>query len=137
MSRYRLMTHTIFNQFYEIGIIPVLEIDSVNRAVPLAESLIAGGLPIAEVTLRTDAALGAIESIAREVTGVVVGTGTVIDWEQAKAAHEAGAQFLVCPGMIEEVVIWAQENRIPFLAGAVTPTEMIRGITLGLHILKF
>src|SRR6266498_3806788 len=137
MSQYRLMTHTIFNRFYEIGIIPVLEIDSVESAIPLAESLLLGGLPIAEVTLRTDAALGAIESIARDVTGVIVGAGTVINREQAKAAREAGAQFLVCPGIIEEIVIWAQENRIPFLAGAVTPTEMIRGITLGLHILKF
>src|SRR6266540_1619190 len=137
MSQYRLMTHTIFNRFYEIGIIPVLEIDSVESAIPLAESLLLGGLPIAEVTLRTDAALGAIESIARDVTGVIVGAGTVINREQAKAAREAGAQFLVCRGMIEEVVIWAQENQIPILAGAITPTEMMRGINLGMDILKF
>ncbi len=108
-----------------------------NRAVPLGEALLAGGLPIAEVTLRTDAALGAIESIARDVTGVIVGAGTVINREQAKAAWEAGAQFLVCPGMLEDVVVWAQENQIPILAGAITPTEMIRGINLGLDILKF
>src|SRR6266516_7279862 len=101
------MITSLFNRFYEISIIPVLEIDSVRRAIPLAESLIAGGLPIAEVTLRTDAALGAIGSIAREVTGVIVGAGTVINREQAKAAREAGAQFIVCPGMIDEIVIWA------------------------------
>jgi len=127
----------MFDQFYKTGIIPVLEIDSVERAVPLAEALQAGGLPIAEVTLRTDVALGAIASIARELTDVFVGAGTVINREQARAAREAGARFLVCPGMVEEVVVWAQENQIPVLAGAVTPTEMIRGINLGLDILKF
>src|SRR5512142_1946606 len=107
------MQHPIFDTFYKIGIIPVLEIDTVDRAAPLAESLIAGGLPIAEITLRTAAALGAIKSIARNLSEVIVGAGTVINREQAKAACEAGAQFLVCPGMIEEVVLYAQENQIP------------------------
>jgi 2-dehydro-3-deoxyphosphogluconate aldolase/(4S)-4-hydroxy-2-oxoglutarate aldolase len=135
--RISIMNHTIFDQFYKIGVIPVLEIDSVNRAVPLAESLLAGGLPIAEVTLRTDAALDSIRVIAHEVTGVIVGAGTVMNREQAQAARDAGAQFIVCPGMLEEIILWAQENEIPVLAGAVTPTEMIRGINLGLDILKF
>lgn len=128
---------SIFDQFYKIGIIPVLEIDSAERARPLAEALLAGGLPIAEVTLRTEAALDAIRVIAREVQGVIIGAGTVIDWEQAWAARDAGAQFLVSPGMVEHVVVWARENEMPVLAGAVTPTEMIRGINLGLSILKF
>jgi 2-dehydro-3-deoxyphosphogluconate aldolase / (4S)-4-hydroxy-2-oxoglutarate aldolase len=131
------MIQSIFNQFYQIGIIPVLEIDSVERAKPLAEALLGGGLPVAEVTLRTEAALDSIRNIAREVSEVIVGAGTVITWEQAEAARDAGAQFLVSPGMVEQVVIWAQENQIPILPGAVTPTEMIRGIHLGLDILKF
>ena len=131
------MQHSIFDRFHQIGIIPVLEIDSVKQAIPLAESLLAGGLPVAEVTLRTDAALEAIGSIARGVTEVIVGAGTVLNWKQAQAAHGSGAQFLVSPGMVEEVVIWAQENEVPVLAGALTPTEMIRGINLGLDILKF
>lgn len=131
------MKYPIFDNFHKIGIIPVLEIDSVKRALPLAESLLAGGLPIAEVTLRTNAALGAIESIARLMPGVMVGAGTVINPKQAQAAREAGAQFLVSPGMVEDVVVWAQENQIPILAGAVTPTEMICGINLGLDILKY
>ena len=131
------MNPSIFDRFHKIGIIPVLEIDSMERAVPLAESLLAGGLPVAEVTLRTDAALGAITSIARGVPDVLVGAGTVLNWKQAQAAYEAGAQFLVSPGMVEEVVLWALESQIPVLAGALTPTEMIRGINLGLDILKF
>ena len=131
------MQHSIFDHFYKIGVIPVLEIDSVQNAKPLAEALLAGGLPVAEVTLRTDAALESIRVIAREANGILVGAGTVINREQAQAACEAGAQFLVSPGLVEDVVIWAQENQIPILAGAVTPTEMIRAINLGLDILKF
>jgi 2-dehydro-3-deoxyphosphogluconate aldolase/(4S)-4-hydroxy-2-oxoglutarate aldolase len=131
------MKHSIFDHFYSIGVIPVLEIDSAQRAVPLVEALRAGGLPVAEITLRTDAALESIRLIARDASGVTVGAGTVINREQAQAACEAGAQFLVSPGLMEEVVVWAQENQIPILAGAVTPTEMIRAINLGLDILKF
>lgn len=131
------MQLSIFDQFYKIGMIPVLEIDSAERAAPLAEALLAGGLPVAEVTLRTYAALESIRVIARDVPNAIVGAGTVISREQAKAARDAGAQFLVSPGMVEEVVLWARENQIPILAGALTPTEMIRGINLGLNVLKF
>ena len=131
------MQYSFFDRFHNIGVIPVLEIDSVERAKPLAEALLAGDLPVAEVTLRTEAALESIRVIARENPEVIVGAGTVINREQAEAARDAGAQFLVSPGLAEEVVVWAQENRIPILAGAVTPTEMIRAIQLGLDLLKF
>ena len=131
------MNKSIFDRFYTIGIIPVIEIDFAVHAAPLAEALFAGGLPVAEITLRTDAALESIRIIAREVPHVLIGAGTVINREQAEAAHEAGAQFLVSPGMVDEVVIWSQKNNIPFLPGAVTPTEMIRGINFGLNVLKF
>ena len=131
------MSQAIFEHFYKIGIIPVLEIDSVEYAKPLARALLDGGLPVAEITLRTEAALESIRVIAREVPEVLVGAGTVIHREQAEAAREAGAQFLVSPGIVEDVVIWAQDHHIPLLPGVVTPTEMIRAIHLGLHILKF
>ena len=133
----RFMTQSVFNHFYKIGVIPVLEIDSAQRAKPLAESLLAGGLPVAEITLRTDAALESMRVISREVPDVLVGAGTVLNRNQAEAARDAGAQFLVSPGIVEEVVLWAQENQIPILPGAVTPTEMIRAINLGLSLLKF
>ena len=128
---------SIFDDFYKIGVIPVLEIDSVEHAQPLAEALLEGGLPVAEVTLRTDTALDSIRIMAREAPDVLVGAGTVLNRNQAEAARDAGAQFLVSPGIVEEVVRWAQENQIPILAGAVTPTEMIHAINLGLNILKF
>jgi 2-dehydro-3-deoxyphosphogluconate aldolase / (4S)-4-hydroxy-2-oxoglutarate aldolase len=100
------MNKSIFDRFHTIGIIPVIEIDSTQRARPLAESLLMGGLPVAEVTLRTEAALESIRIMAREVREVIVGAGTVINREQAEASVEAGAQFLVSPGMVEEVVVW-------------------------------
>lgn len=128
---------SIFDDFYKIGVIPVLEIDSVEHAKPLAEALLEGGLPVAEVTLRTDTALDSIRIMAREAPDVLVGAGTVLNRNQAEAARDAGAQFLVSPGIVEEVVRWAQENQIPILAGTVTPTEMIHAINLGLNILKF
>lgn len=131
------MQNSLFDHFYRIGIIPILEIDRAVDAVPLAQALQAGGLPIAEVTLRTGTALEAIERIARDVPEVLVGAGTVLNREQARAAREAGAHFLVSPGLVEEVVLWAQESQVPVLAGAVTPTEMIRAIALGLEVLKF
>jgi 2-dehydro-3-deoxyphosphogluconate aldolase/(4S)-4-hydroxy-2-oxoglutarate aldolase len=127
----------IFDRFRTIGIIPVLEIDSAAHAVPTAEALSAGGLPIAEVTLRTDAGLDSIRNIARNLPDVLVGAGTVINLKQAQEARDAGAQFLVSPGMAEDVVIWAVKNQIPILAGAVTPTEIMRGLNLGLTLLKF
>ena len=131
------MPPPIFDRFYTIGVIPVLEIDSAQQAKPLAEALLAGGLPVAEITLRTDAALDSIRLIVSEVRDMIVGAGTILNRQQAEAARDAGAQFLVSPGMIEAVVVWAQENQIPVLAGAVTPTEMIQGINLGLDFLKF
>jgi 2-dehydro-3-deoxyphosphogluconate aldolase/(4S)-4-hydroxy-2-oxoglutarate aldolase len=131
------MNSPIFDTFHTIGIIPVLEIDHAANAVPLAEALLAGGLPIAEVTLRTEAAMDSIRSISHEAPDVIVGAGTVLNQQQAETAREAGAQFLVSPGMSEDVVIWAQEMQIPILAGAVTPSEMMRCMQLGLNILKF
>ncbi|HET6597224.1 MAG TPA: bifunctional 4-hydroxy-2-oxoglutarate aldolase/2-dehydro-3-deoxy-phosphogluconate aldolase [Anaerolineales bacterium] len=131
------MQPSIFTNFYTIGIIPVLEIESARSAKPLAEALLAGGLPIAEITLRTGAALESMRRIAREVPEVIVGAGTVINRDQAEAAREAGAQFLVSPGIVEEVIVWAQEHHVLILPGAVTPTEMIRAIDLGLNLLKF
>jgi 2-dehydro-3-deoxyphosphogluconate aldolase/(4S)-4-hydroxy-2-oxoglutarate aldolase len=131
------MDNSVFDHFRAVGVIPVLEIDSAARAVPVAEALSAGGLPIAEVTLRTDAGLDSIRNIARSLPDVLVGAGTVINLKQAQEAREAGAQFLVSPGMAEDVVTWAVSNQIPVLAGAVTPTEIMCGINFGLPLLKF
>jgi len=128
---------TVFDTFHAVGVIPVVEIEDARHALPLAESLAAVGLPVVEITLRTEAALDSIRQIAGGDTGILVGAGTVINREQARAAVEAGARFLVSPGLPEQVAAWAQENSIPFLPGAITPTEIIRAISLGYNILKF
>lgn len=131
------MQTSVLERYYTVGVIPVLVIDDAENALPLAGALQAGGLPIAEITMRTETALDSIRHIARGLPNVLVGAGTVIDRVQAQAAYEAGAKFLVSPGMIEEVILWAQAHNVPILAGAITPTEMIKGINLGLNVLKF
>lgn len=131
------MGSPFFEAIYTLGIIPVLQIDSADSAVPLVESLSSGGLPVAEITLRTDAALNSIRHIAHEVPHILVGAGTVINQQQAQAACEAGAKFLVSPGLDEELIAWAQKEHIPMIAGAVTPTEIMHALRLGLTLLKF
>jgi 2-dehydro-3-deoxyphosphogluconate aldolase/(4S)-4-hydroxy-2-oxoglutarate aldolase len=131
------MAPSFFDSIYALGTIPVLEIDNVDRAVPLAYSLLSGGLPVAEITLRTDAALDSIKEITRHVSSVLVGAGPVISREQAQEACEAGAKFLVCPGLADEVVLWAQKWHVPVVVGVVSPTEIIHALDLGLTLLKF
>ncbi|MGL4791905.1 MAG: bifunctional 4-hydroxy-2-oxoglutarate aldolase/2-dehydro-3-deoxy-phosphogluconate aldolase, partial [Anaerotignaceae bacterium] len=121
----------------ELKVVPVVKIDNVEDAKPLAEALVAGGLPVAEVTFRTDAAYEAIKIMATEVPEMLVGAGTVINVEQAKLAMEAGAKFIVSPGFSAEVVKFAQENNIPVYPGVCTPTEIMAAIAAGLEVIKF
>ncbi len=131
------MSHAILDQIQTAGIIPVLVIDSVADAIPTATALQNGGLPVAEITLRTAAAIKSIEQIAAHTSQVLVGAGTVLSVEQAVSAVSAGAKFLVSPGMDEELVIWALERDIPIFCGAVTPTEIMQGLGFGLTCFKF
>ncbi|MCF2526563.1 bifunctional 4-hydroxy-2-oxoglutarate aldolase/2-dehydro-3-deoxy-phosphogluconate aldolase [Yinghuangia soli] len=118
-------------------VVPVVVLDDVEAAVPLARALVAGGLPAVEVTLRTEAALGAIERIAAEVEGARVGAGTVLTPEQAKAAAAAGATFLVTPGTTESLVGALQETGLDFLPGTSTVSEVLRLRELGIREMKF
>jgi 2-dehydro-3-deoxyphosphogluconate aldolase / (4S)-4-hydroxy-2-oxoglutarate aldolase len=131
------MQSHIFEQIYQFGVIPVIQIDNADRAVSAADSLAVGGLPIAEITLRTEAALDSIRNIAQDLPHILVGAGTVINRDHAEAACEAGAKFLVSPGLDEALIGWAQANHVPIIPGAVTPTEMMHAIRLGLTLLKF
>ncbi len=119
-----------------LGIIPVVVIDDVGQAAPLAEALIAGGIGGAEITLRTPAALGALAVMAR-YPGFVAGAGTVLDASQVAAAADAGAQFAVSPGFDPDVVDACQERSLPVLPGAVTATEIQRVRRAGLAACKF
>jgi 2-dehydro-3-deoxyphosphogluconate aldolase / (4S)-4-hydroxy-2-oxoglutarate aldolase len=114
-------------------VIPVVVVDSVEDAVPLAEALVRGGLPAIEVTLRTEAALGAIERIAAEVEGAVVGAGTVTTTAQLADARSAGARFFVSPGATPALLDAFQAADMPFLPGTATASDVValieRGIT--------
>ncbi|WP_018684212.1 bifunctional 4-hydroxy-2-oxoglutarate aldolase/2-dehydro-3-deoxy-phosphogluconate aldolase [Actinokineospora enzanensis] len=118
-------------------VVPVVVIEDVERAVPLAAALLRGGVGIVEVTLRTPAALEAIRRIAAEVPDTVVGAGTVTAPKHAAAALEAGAQFLVTPGSTDRVLDAAADTGLPLLPGAATVTEAMRLAELGYTELKF
>lgn len=119
----------------ELRLIPVVAIEDADHAKPLAEALREGGLPCAEITFRTDAAEEAI-SRAAKVEGMLVGAGTVLNLEQAQRAVDAGAQFLVAPGLDAGVVIWCRTNDIPVFPGVATPTDLTVAVDLGLDVVK-
>lgn len=118
-------------------VIPVVTIHNVAEAVPLARALLAGGVSTIEITLRTPVAIDAIQRVADEVPGMSVGAGTILDTDQAEAAHRAGAAFLVSPGFTETLSRAAAELPIPWLAGVATAGEAMRAREAGLTRLKF
>ena len=117
-------------------VIPVLVIDSASQAGAIAEALVAGGLRVIEVTLRTPAALEAISQMKR-VPGAIVGAGTVIDPQQFDDALSAGAEFIVSPGLTERLARVAVGRKVPFLPGVATASDIMRGLDLGLTHFKF
>jgi 2-dehydro-3-deoxyphosphogluconate aldolase/(4S)-4-hydroxy-2-oxoglutarate aldolase len=117
-------------------VIPVLVIDDVATARPLAEALVAGGLRVLEVTLRTPAALDVIREMA-QVEGAVVGAGTVLNPRQLDDALKAGARFVVSPGLTEPLGKAAIDAGVPFLPGTATAADIMRGMDMGLSHFKF
>ncbi|WP_120633406.1 bifunctional 4-hydroxy-2-oxoglutarate aldolase/2-dehydro-3-deoxy-phosphogluconate aldolase [Ruegeria sp. EL01] len=117
-------------------IVPVLVVDDASQARPLAEALVAGGLPALEVTLRTPAALDAIRAMS-QVPGGVVGAGTLITPEDVRAAKEAGAKFGVSPGATDALIAACVAEGLPLLPGAATASEAMRLLELGYDMLKF
>jgi 2-dehydro-3-deoxyphosphogluconate aldolase/(4S)-4-hydroxy-2-oxoglutarate aldolase len=118
-------------------VMPVVVLDDAADAVPTARALLAGGIGVIELTLRTPAALAAIERIAAEVPDIMVGAGTITAPEHAKQAADAGAKFLVTPGCTDAVVDACFETGLPFLPGASTVSEAMRLAERGLTALKF
>lgn len=121
----------------ELRVVPVVVLNDVKDAVPLAKALIAGGLPVAEVTFRTDAAERSIQDISAEFPDMIVGAGTITSVEQAKRAIAAGAKFLVTPGFSDEVTAYAVEHNVPIYPGICTPTELMAGLKYNLKVFKF
>ena len=127
----------ILEQICRIGIIPVIAIDDAKKAVPLARSLVEGGLPAAEVTFRTAAAADCIREMSEKCPDILVGAGTVVNLAQCKQAVEAGAKFIVSPGYDPETVDWCIEHEVNIIPAAVTPTEIMVAINRGLDVTKF
>jgi 2-dehydro-3-deoxyphosphogluconate aldolase/(4S)-4-hydroxy-2-oxoglutarate aldolase len=117
-------------------VIPVLTIENADEALPIGEALLAGGVRVMEVTLRTPQALEAIKRL-RSLDGAVVGAGTLLNAADVERAAEAGARFLVSPGMSESLVHAAERARVPVLPGVATASEVMRALDCGLETLKF
>jgi 2-dehydro-3-deoxyphosphogluconate aldolase / (4S)-4-hydroxy-2-oxoglutarate aldolase len=120
-----------------VRVVPVIVIKDLGHALPLAKALVEGGLNVLEITLRSPVALEAIRTISREIKGAVVGAGTVINAEQFVDAADAGAKFVVSPGLTEEVVRASRDHLLPILPGVATASEIMRGISMGLKEFKF
>lgn len=118
-------------------VIPVLTIERAEDAAPLAKALVAGGLRALEVTLRTAAALDSIEAIAAAVPEAIVGAGTVLNPTDYERAAEAGARFIVSPGLTEPLIAAARSRPLPFLPGVATASDLMRGLDAGLSRFKF
>ena len=119
------------------AVVPVLVVDSVDTGVALARALVAGGLAMLEITLRTPTALEVIRAIGHEIEDAVVGAGTVLDPQQYRAAEQAGARFVVSPGATASLLAHAEASATPFLPGAVTSSEVMSLLERGYSCLKF
>ena len=119
------------------GIVPVIKIEDVEQAIPLARALCKGGLPVAEITFRTACAAEAIAYAVKHYPDMEIGAGTVINAEQCEAALAAGATFIVSPGLSPAVAKICNERNIPYYPGCVTPTEIMAALELGITTVKF
>jgi 2-dehydro-3-deoxyphosphogluconate aldolase/(4S)-4-hydroxy-2-oxoglutarate aldolase len=127
----------VLEKIQKIGIVPVVVLDDAKDAIPLAKALCEGGLPCAEVTFRTAAARDAIKAMTTEFPDMLVGAGTVLTIEQVDAAVEAGAKFIVSPGLNPRVVKYCVDKNIPITPGTTNPSDIEQAIELGLDVVKF
>ncbi len=127
----------VLEKIGQLKLLPVIKIKNVSDAVPLAGALIRGGLPAAEITFRTACAAEAISEVKKAFPDMLVGAGTVLKPEQVDAAIDAGAGFIVSPGINPAVVGHSIEKGIPVIPGCVTPTEIETALSFGIDIVKF
>ena len=131
------MTENIFDKIGSYGIVPLVTLDDANDAVPLARALVAGGIPVAEVTFRTAAGGESIKRMAKEVPEIMVGAGTVHDIDHAKETVDNGGKFIITPGFNREVVEWCVKNNVPVCPGTVVPSDIEEALNYGLLLVKF
>ena len=131
------MFRELANEFAEHGIIPVVTIEQPDKALPLADALVKGGLPVAEITCRTPCATDAIARIHKEYPDMLLAAGTVLTLRQAEEAITAGARCIISPGMVRDVARYCSIQQIPYIPGISTPSEICQALELGLRYLKF
>lgn len=131
------MTLPIKEIMYSSPVIPVMVINNLEHAVPLANALVEGGLKVLEITLRTPVALEAIKQIKSEIPSAIVGAGTVINQQTLNQAIDAGSEFLVSPGVTESLIDAALETGVPILPGVISPGEVMRLMEKGITEMKF
>jgi 2-dehydro-3-deoxyphosphogluconate aldolase/(4S)-4-hydroxy-2-oxoglutarate aldolase len=129
--------NAVLEELGKIGIVPVIKIDDVEKAVPLARALIAGGIPAAEITFRTAQGEEAIRRIHREAPEILLGAGTVLTTDQVDRALDAGAKFIVSPGLNPKVVAHCVNKGAPITPGCSNPSDIERALELGLEVVKF
>jgi len=127
----------IIERLQELAIIPVVSITKLENALPLAESLLAGGLPCAEITFRTAAAAESISEVRVRFPEILLGAGTVLTVEQAETAIDAGAQYIVSPGTNPAVVEFCLSKNLTVFPGVCTPTEIEMALSHGVDVVKF
>ncbi|MDR2053780.1 MAG: bifunctional 4-hydroxy-2-oxoglutarate aldolase/2-dehydro-3-deoxy-phosphogluconate aldolase [Treponema sp.] len=128
---------SVLEELGKIGIVPVIKIDDPEKAVPLARALLAGGIPCAEITFRTEAGAEALGRICREVPEILCGAGTVLTLEQVDRAIAAGAKFIVSPGFNPRVVRHCIEKGVPIAPGCSNPSDMEAALEAALDVVKF
>lgn len=131
------MMKTLEERFYDYAVVPVVVLNDADDAVPLADALIKGGLPCAEVTFRTDAAEESIRRICESFPDMLVGAGTVLTTKQVERAYKAGAKFIVSPGFDPEIIDCCISIGLPVLPGCITPSEIAQAVKRGLKVVKF
>lgn len=128
---------TVYEKIAEFGVVPVVVLEDEKDAESLAEALVRGGLPCAEVTFRTEAAEESIRIMTGKYPDMLVGAGTVLTVEQVDRALNAGAKFIVSPGFDEEIVDYCIGSEIPVFPGCITPSEIAKAVKRGLRVVKF
>ncbi|KHT60197.1 2-dehydro-3-deoxyphosphogluconate aldolase [Photobacterium gaetbulicola] len=131
------MSQQIIEKLKAFKVIPVIQINDVSQAVPLAKTLVENGLPVAEVTFRTEAAAEAIRLMREAYPQMCIGAGTVLNAEQVDRAKEAGSEFVVAPGLNPNTVRYCQQQGIPMVPGVNNPSQVEQALEMGLTFLKF
>jgi 2-dehydro-3-deoxyphosphogluconate aldolase/(4S)-4-hydroxy-2-oxoglutarate aldolase len=132
-----MQIHTVYKQLEKLKVFPVITIEKVEQAIPLADTLQEGGLPVIEITFRTEAAAGVIRKLRQERPDMLVGAGTILTSDQLKKAKDCGAAYGVAPGFNRKIVEETLRLDFPFSPGVMTPTDIEAALDLGIHVLKF